>query len=87
MILLVEDNKMNQLVGSKVLESWAIGFAIANNGVEAVSAVQSGSYDADPHGLPDARDGRLRGHGGHPPVRGLGRPHADHRHDRGRHGG
>jgi two-component system, sensor histidine kinase and response regulator len=46
MILLVEDNKVNQLVGSKVLENLGYGFAIANNGVEAVSAFQSGSYDA-----------------------------------------
>ncbi len=45
-ILLVEDNKVNQLVGSKVLENLGYGFTIANNGVEAVSAFQSGRYDA-----------------------------------------
>ena len=46
MILLVEDNKVNQLVGSKVLENLGYGFTIANNGVEAVEAFQSGTYDA-----------------------------------------
>ncbi len=46
MILLVEDNKVNQLVGSKVLENLGYSFTIANNGVEAVSAFQSGGYDA-----------------------------------------
>jgi two-component system, sensor histidine kinase and response regulator len=45
-ILLVEDNTVNQLVGSKVLENLGYGFVIANNGVEAVSAFQSGGYDA-----------------------------------------
>ncbi len=46
MILIVEDNKVNQLVGSKVLENLGYGFAIANNGLEAVSAFQSGAFDA-----------------------------------------
>jgi two-component system sensor histidine kinase/response regulator len=45
-ILLVEDNTVNQLVGSKVLEKLGYGFTIANNGVEAVSAFHSGRYDA-----------------------------------------
>ena len=46
MILLVEDNKVNQLVGSKVLESLGYEFTIANNGREAVEAVTSRDYDA-----------------------------------------
>ena len=46
MILLVEDNKMNQLVGSKVLAKLGYQFEIANNGLEAVSAIQGGAYDA-----------------------------------------
>jgi two-component system, sensor histidine kinase and response regulator len=45
-ILLVEDNKMNQLVGSKVLSKLGYEFRIANNGIEAVSAIQEGSYAA-----------------------------------------
>jgi CheY-like chemotaxis protein/HPt (histidine-containing phosphotransfer) domain-containing protein len=45
-ILLVEDNKMNQLVGSKVLAKLGFTFDIANHGGEAVSAMRAGSYDA-----------------------------------------
>ena len=48
MILLVEDNKVNQMVGTKVLQKLGYTFAIANNGVEAVDAMRSGpgTYDA-----------------------------------------
>ncbi len=45
-VLLVEDNKVNQLVGSKVLESLGYAYDIANNGREAVNAFQTSSYDA-----------------------------------------
>ena len=83
MILLVEDNKMNQLVGSKVLAKLGYAFDIANHGGEAVERDRSrGRYDADPDGLPDARDGRLRGDRRDPPARGHEPAHADHRHDR-----
>ena len=46
MILLVEDNTMNQLVGSKVLAKLGFRFDIANHGGEAVSAIRAKSYDA-----------------------------------------
>ncbi len=46
MILLVEDNKMNQLVGSKALEKLGFQFEIANHGGEAVRAVQARRYAA-----------------------------------------
>jgi two-component system, sensor histidine kinase and response regulator len=46
MILLVEDNKVNQLVGSKVLAKLGFRFDIANHGAEAVDAIHAGSYDA-----------------------------------------
>jgi PAS domain S-box-containing protein len=46
MILLVEDNKMNQLVGTKVLAKLGYAFEVANHGGEAVTAIQTGSYDA-----------------------------------------
>jgi two-component system, sensor histidine kinase and response regulator len=46
MILLVEDNKMNQLVGSKVLAKLGYGYDVANHGGEAVSAIQTRIYDA-----------------------------------------
>jgi two-component system, sensor histidine kinase and response regulator len=45
-VLLVEDNKVNQLVGCKVLENLGYAYEIANNGVEAVSLFGSHQYDA-----------------------------------------
>jgi PAS domain S-box-containing protein len=45
-ILLVEDNKVNQLVGTKVLENLGYIFTIANNGLQAVEAFRLGAYDA-----------------------------------------
>jgi CheY-like chemotaxis protein/HPt (histidine-containing phosphotransfer) domain-containing protein len=45
-ILLVEDNQVNQLVGSKVLTKLGYTFEIANNGLEAVEAVRTAAYDA-----------------------------------------
>jgi two-component system sensor histidine kinase/response regulator len=46
MILLVEDNTMNQLVGSKALAKLGYDFDIASNGREALTAIQARSYDA-----------------------------------------
>jgi signal transduction histidine kinase/CheY-like chemotaxis protein len=46
MILLVEDNKMNQLVSTKLLEKLGFAFDIANHGGEAVQAVRAKQYDA-----------------------------------------
>jgi signal transduction histidine kinase/DNA-binding response OmpR family regulator/HPt (histidine-containing phosphotransfer) domain-containing protein len=46
MILLVEDNKMNQLVSTKLLEKLGFAFDIANHGGEAVRAVEGTRYDA-----------------------------------------
>jgi PAS domain S-box-containing protein len=46
LILLVEDNKMNQLVGSKVLERLGYRFEIANHGGEALRAMSQARYDA-----------------------------------------
>lgn len=45
-ILLVEDNKVNQMVGSKVLENLGYSYEIADNGLVAVRAFETGSYDA-----------------------------------------
>jgi len=45
-VLLVEDNKMNQLVGSKVLAKLGYHFDIANHGGQAVTAVRARRYDA-----------------------------------------
>ena len=46
LILLVEDDKMNQLVGSKVLSKLGFEFRIASHGGEAVAAVKRERYDA-----------------------------------------
>jgi signal transduction histidine kinase/CheY-like chemotaxis protein/HPt (histidine-containing phosphotransfer) domain-containing protein len=46
MILLVEDNKMNQLVSTKLLEKLGFAYDIANHGGEAVQAVEATHYDA-----------------------------------------
>ncbi len=44
-LLLVEDNKMNQLVAKKFLDKWKITFDIAQNGLEAVQKVKDNEYD------------------------------------------
>ncbi len=45
-VLLVEDNKTNQLVARKTLEKLNMQVAIANDGLEAVNAVKNRNYDA-----------------------------------------
>src|SRR5260370_34948267 len=45
-ILLVEHNKMNQRVGSKVLAKLGYHADLANHGREAVAAIEAGRYDA-----------------------------------------
>jgi len=44
-ILLVDDNSVNQLVGSKLLEKMGHGVDIAGNGYEALNAVKALPYD------------------------------------------
>lgn len=44
-ILLVEDNKVNQIVASKFLKKWSINFDIADNGLIAVDLIQQGNYE------------------------------------------
>ena len=45
-ILLVEDNEINQQVASEILEGAGLNVTIAQNGQEAVDAVQAARYDA-----------------------------------------
>lgn len=44
-ILLVEDNKINQIVASRFLKKWNCLISIANNGQEAVEMIQNNTYD------------------------------------------
>jgi signal transduction histidine kinase len=44
-VLLVEDNKINQLVGAKILNSMGIECEIASNGLMAIEKLKENSYD------------------------------------------
>jgi len=44
-ILLAEDNKINQLVASKILKKWDVEVTIANDGLEAVEFVSNHDFD------------------------------------------
>lgn len=43
-ILLVEDNRVNQIVATNFLKKWGLTVDIANNGVEALSRIESKEY-------------------------------------------
>ncbi|AGC75713.1 hypothetical protein LX97_00400 [Nonlabens dokdonensis] len=45
LILVVEDNKINQMITRKILESKNFSCEVANNGLEAVEAVKTAKYD------------------------------------------
>jgi CheY-like chemotaxis protein len=44
-VLLVEDNRVNQMVASQMLKKLGMEVDIANHGVEAIGRVQNGRYD------------------------------------------
>jgi CheY-like chemotaxis protein len=44
-ILIVEDNKINQRLASRVLQREGFSTEVVSNGIEAVEAVAAGSYD------------------------------------------
>lgn len=45
-ILLVEDNKLNQMVAERFLKGWGINVEIAEDGKEAVDKLRDNDYDA-----------------------------------------
>jgi CheY-like chemotaxis protein len=44
-ILIVEDNRINQMVTKKILEKNSVHCAIAENGIEAIQMVKNNNYD------------------------------------------
>lgn len=44
-VLLVEDNKINQLIANRFLKKWDINYDVADNGAIALEKVQSNDYD------------------------------------------
>ncbi len=44
-VLLVEDNEVNQLVASQMLETLGLSCTVAGSGVQAISLVQAGEFD------------------------------------------
>jgi Signal transduction histidine kinase len=44
-VLLVEDNRVNQVVASNYLKKWSHEVVVANNGAEAVELIQSKEFD------------------------------------------
>ncbi len=44
-VLLAEDNKINQLVASKILSKWNVELEIANDGLEVLDMVNKNHYD------------------------------------------
>ncbi|MFC2109791.1 response regulator [Bacteroidota bacterium] len=44
-VLLVEDNEINQLLATTILEDWNFKVELAENGIEAVKKVKDNSYD------------------------------------------
>ncbi|MEM6699834.1 MAG: response regulator, partial [Bacteroidota bacterium] len=45
-ILLVEDNLFNQKIVTKALSDWGVKYQIAQNGMEAIAAVEQQNFDA-----------------------------------------
>jgi len=44
-VLLVEDNKINQLLAKQILTGWGVNVEVANDGFEAIAKLQRRTYD------------------------------------------
>ena len=74
-VLLAEDNPINQKVAKLQLGKLGLEVDAVANGREAVAGDLAAPLRPHPDGLPDAGDGRLRGHRRDPPPRGRSPPH------------
>jgi CheY-like chemotaxis protein len=70
--LLVEDNRINQIVASKFLVTWGIEVDIANNGKEALEMIQQKLYDIV---LMDVQMPEMDGYEAVLKIRALGKPY------------
>ena len=64
-ILLAEDNAVNQLLATRLLEKQGHSVVTVGNGRAALERLEKETFDLVLYGHPDARDGRVRSHGGH----------------------
>ena len=62
-ILLVEDNAVNRMIAERFLLRAGHKVTVAGDGEEAVRKWSDQPFERHSHGLPDAANGRLRGHG------------------------
>ena len=75
-VLLVDDNALNRAMSMAMLEYFGCRTDVAENGRQALEAFSRHRVRPHSDGLPDAGDGRVRGHAGNPPAGGRSRGNA-----------
>ena len=80
-ILLAEDNVVNQRVAVGLLARRGHDVTVADNGLEALDALERGGVRRRADGPADAGDGRPRSDRGDPAARARQRRHTSHRRD------